>query len=209
LTGVAIESIAYGATYSVATLAEKEIAMNEPRVRLAEPPYSEAVSAALARIMPEGVPPLALFRALATNERVFLRLMAGGLLDRGALSLREREIVIDRTCFRCGSEYEWGVHVTFFGARAAFTAEEVAGLCADDPASTSFSERERLLQRLCDELHATSTVGDALWAELARAWSQEQLVEMVVLAGYYHAIAFVTNALRVPLEAFGARFPRA
>jgi alkylhydroperoxidase family enzyme len=59
--------------------------------------------------------PLALFRALAVNERVFLRMIAGRLLDRGSLSLRERELVIDRTCFRCGSEYEWGVHVALLG----------------------------------------------------------------------------------------------
>jgi alkylhydroperoxidase family enzyme len=59
---------------------------------------------------------------------------------------------------------------------------------------------------MCDELHRTASVTDALWGELAAVWSAEQLVELVVLAGYYHVIAFVTNALRVPLEPFGARF---
>ena len=93
--------------------------MDTARVAPLEPPYPEPVQAALDRIMPAGVPPLALFRTLARNERVFLRLMAGGLLDRGSISLREREIVIDRTCARCGSEYDWGVHVAFFAERAA------------------------------------------------------------------------------------------
>jgi alkylhydroperoxidase family enzyme len=156
--------------------------------------------------MPEGVPPLTLFRALAINERVFLRVMAGGLLDRGSLTLREREIVVDRTCFRCGSEYEWGVHVAFFGQRVGLTADETRDLCTDDPDATVFNARERLLLRLCDELHATASVGDALWAALAREWSPEQLVELVVLAGQYHTISFATNALRLPLEVFGARF---
>jgi alkylhydroperoxidase family enzyme len=55
---------------------------------------------------------------------------------------------------------------------------------------------------LCDELHATSTIGDALWSELAAAYTAEQLVELVVLAGYYHTIAFVTNAFRIPDEPF-------
>ena len=178
-----------------------------PRVPPIEPPYSAPVAAALARIMPEGVPPLLLFRTLAVNERVFLRMMAGGLLDRGSLTLRERELVIDRTCFRCGSEYEWGVHVAFFGPRVGLTEQETRDMCADDPEATVFAPRERLLLRLCDELHATATVGDALWAELAAIWSPEQLVELVVLSGYYHAIAFATNALRLPLEPFAARFP--
>jgi alkylhydroperoxidase family enzyme len=177
-----------------------------PRIQPVEPPYSPAASAAFDRVMPEGMPPLLLFRTLAVNERVLLRLMAGGLLDRGSLTLRDRELVIDRTCFRCGAEYEWGVHVTFFGPRVRLTAEETRDLCADDPDATVFSERERLLLLLCDELHATATVGDTLWTALAKEWSQEQLVELVVLAGYYHSIAFAVNALRVPLEPFGARF---
>src|SRR5580658_9439429 len=130
--------------------------MNEPRIQPAQPPYSSAVASAFARVMPEGAPPLTLFRALAVNERVFLRLMAGGLLDRGSLTLRERELVIDRTCFRCGSEYEWGVHVAFFGPRVGLTADETRDLCADDPDATVFSARERLLLKLCDELHATA-----------------------------------------------------
>jgi hypothetical protein len=85
---------------------EEARATSDTRIALLGPPYSEAVAAALERIMPRGVPPLALFRTLAVNERVFLRLMAGGLLDRGSITLREREIVIDRTCARCGAEDE-------------------------------------------------------------------------------------------------------
>lgn len=103
--------------------------MIQARIAPLEPPYSPPVQAALDRIMPKGVPPLALFRTLAVNERVFLRVMAGGLLDRGSISLREREIVIDRTCARCGSEYEWGVHVAFFAERVGFTPEQVAATC--------------------------------------------------------------------------------
>jgi alkylhydroperoxidase family enzyme len=100
------------------------------RIQPAVAPYSAPVASSLERIMPDGVPPLLLFRTLAVNERVFLRMMTGGLLDRGTLTLRERELVIDRTCFRCGSEYEWGVHVAFFGARVGLTPEETRDLCA-------------------------------------------------------------------------------
>lgn len=180
-----------------------------PRIHTAEPPYSEAVEGWFRRIMPEGAEPLALFRTLAVNERVFGRVMAGGLLDRGSISIREREIVIDRTTWRCRSEYEWGVHVAFFGVRAGFGEQEIAGICTDDPAMTVFDERERLLLCLCDELHATATVGDALWAKLEKQYTPAQLIELVVLAGLYHAISFATNALAIPLEPFGARFPQA
>jgi len=180
--------------------------LSAPRIAPLESPYPAPVQAALDRIMPEGVPPLALFRTLARNERVFLRLMAGGLLDRGSISLCEREIVIDRTCARCGSEYEWGVHVAFFAGRVGFSPEQVAATAGGDPAG--FPERERLLLRLADELHDRAQVSDELWAALREHFAEEQLIELVALAGFYHLLSFLTNALRIPLETYGACLPR-
>jgi len=182
--------------------------MTQARIAPLEPPYSEPVQAALDRIMPKGVPPLGLFRTLAVNQRVFLRVMAGGLLDRGSISLREREIVIDRTCARCGSEYEWGVHVAFFAERVGFTPEQVAATGAPEASAGALPERERLLIRLVDALHDEAHVDDTLWAALRAEWTEEQLIELIALAGFYHLISFVTNALRISREPYGARFPR-
>jgi alkylhydroperoxidase family enzyme len=180
----------------------------DPRIAPARPPFPPEVQAALDRIMPPGVPPLSLFTTLARNGRVFERFMAGGLLDRGSIALRERELVIDRTTARCGSEYEWGVHVTFFAGKAGLTAEQVRATVrggADDP---TWSPRDRLVIRLADALHETATIDDALWSELAKEFSEEQLLELIALAGFYHTVSFLTNALRLPLEAGAARFPR-
>jgi 4-carboxymuconolactone decarboxylase len=114
--------------------------------------------------------------------------------------------VIDRTCARCGSEYEWGVHVAFFAERARLSPAEVASTCAE-PDMSAFPARERLLLRLVDELHDTAQVSEALWQALAAEWTAEQLIELIALAGFYHLISFMTNALRIPREAYGARFP--
>ena len=72
-----------------------------------------------------GAPPLLLFRVMAGHARAWDKFRAGGLLDRGPLSLREREIVIDRTCALNGCEYEWGVHVAAFAEAAHLTEEQV------------------------------------------------------------------------------------
>ena len=88
------------------------------RISPALPPFAAEIQARLDHIMPEGTPPLILFTSLARDKRLFERFMAGGLLDRGRLTLRQREIVIDRTTALSGSEYEWGVHIAFFAARA-------------------------------------------------------------------------------------------
>ena len=162
----------------------------------------------LARLMPPGVAPLLLFRTVARDPRLFRRMMAGGLLDKGTLSLREREIAIDRTCARCGSEYEWGVHIAFFGARVGFAAAEQRALRAAGADTACWSARERLIIRLVDQLHESASIDDALWGELAAEFRDEQLIELIMLAGAYHMISFLVNALRLPLEDFAARFPQ-
>ena len=156
--------------------------------------------------MPPGVPPLVLFTTLARNPRVFQRVMAGGLLDKASISLRERELVIDRTTARCGSEYEWGVHIAFFAERAGLTPAEIAAIVNDAPDNPLWPPRERLILRLVNSLHETNTIHETLWTALKAEFSDEQLIELVVLTGFYHTISFVTNALAIPLEANAARF---
>ncbi len=179
-----------------------------PRIAPLEPPYPPEVEEDLRKLMPPGAPPLALFRTVAHNPRVLGRLRRGGLLDPGSISVREREIVILRTTARCGAEYEWGVHVHFFAAAAGLSPAELAATvhgAADDP---MWSPRERTLLALCDALHEHARVPDELWSALERELGAPQLIELVVLAGLYHMVSFVVNATALPLEDFGARFPR-
>jgi alkylhydroperoxidase family enzyme len=176
------------------------------RIAPAAPPFAPEIQVVLDRIM-RGAPPLVLFTTLARNPRVFQRFMAAGLLDPGSISLREREIVIDRTTARCGSEYEWGVHVAIFAASAGLSPAEVAATVKGNAADAAWSPRECLLLRLVDALHQTATVDESLWSQLRAEFSDEQLIECIVLTGFYHMVSFVTNALDIPLEATAARFP--
>src|SRR5213594_1437589 len=129
-----------------------------PRVEPVAPPYPPELQAIFDKIMPPGVPPLSLFTTLARVPRVYERFRAGSLLDRGPLSLRHREIVIDRTCARCGCAYEWGVHVAFFAQRVALTPEQVRSTLRGDAADPTWSAEERLLIRLVDELHDSASI---------------------------------------------------
>lgn len=129
----------------------------------------------------------------------------GGLLDPGSITLRQRELMILRTTARCGSEYEWGVHVAFFAAAAGFTAPEIAATVRGGRAD--FVGDDALVVALADALHDGADVPDALWDELAARFSPPQLVELLFLAGLYHAVSFVTNATRLPPEPGAPRFP--
>jgi len=177
------------------------------RIAPAQPPYSQDVQAAFDRIMPAGVPPLTLFTTLARDARLYERFRNGGLLDKGHLTLRQREIVIDRVTARSGSEYEWGVHVAFFGERVGLDQAMQYSLVhgsADDPC---WSLEDRLLIRACDQLHADCDIDDALWVELCSHLSEMALLEVLLLAGFYRTVSYLTNALRLPLESYAARFP--
>src|SRR5580704_19249825 len=131
------------------------------RIEPARPPYSAEIQAALERIMPPGVPPLTLFTTLARDPRLFERFRRAALLDKGHLTLRQREIVIDRVTALCGSEYEWGVPAAFFAKRGGFDDAMLHSLVhgsADDPC---WSSEDRLLIRACDQLHPGSDIDDA------------------------------------------------
>jgi alkylhydroperoxidase family enzyme len=170
------------------------------------PPYAPEIQAAFAAIMPPGAAPLVLFRTLAVNARVFARFRAGGLLDRGLLSLRQREIVIDRTCALNRCEYEWGVHVAIFAAKAKLTAAQIAATV--DGGAADWSADEEALLAVCEELHVTRTISDPLWTRLTEHFTPEQILEIIALVGFYGTVSLHANALALPLEANAARFPR-
>lgn len=117
------------------------------------------------------------------------------------LTRRDREIVIDRTVGRCGCEYEWGVHVAYFATKVGFTAEQVTSLAhgrAADPCWTD--ERDRLLIEAADALHDSHDIDDALWDRLARTFDSAQLIDLLLLAGWYHAISYAARATRLSPE---------
>ncbi|HEV7730660.1 MAG TPA: carboxymuconolactone decarboxylase family protein [Candidatus Binatia bacterium] len=172
-----------------------------------DPPWDAAVAEDLQKLMPPGMEPLALFRTVAHNPRVLRRFRRSGLLDPGSITVAEREIMIHRTCARCGSEYEWGVHATVFGRANGLDDARLAATVHGTPDDPVWTPREALIVRLADALHDTAAVSEPLWGRLRAEFSPAQLVELVALAGYYHLVSYVTNAFAIPLEPLGERFP--
>lgn len=179
----------------------------EPRVLPKAPPYNAELQQAFDRVM-RGAPLLSLFKMVANNERVAQRMMAGGLLDRGSISPRQRELMILRTTARCGAEYEWGVHVAAFGGVSGWTPDELRATVRGDGADPVWTRDEALIVRLADSLHASNDIGDDLWRQLRDQFDEAQLVELIMLAGLYHAVSYLCRGLRVPLERGAPRFPQ-
>lgn len=177
------------------------------RIAPLEPPYPDAIQQDFERIMGPGRPPLVLFRAIATQERAWRKFTAAGLLDRGPLSLREREIVINRTCARTGNEYEWGVHVTAFAGAAKFTDAEVRATVLGDARAACWTAAEQVLIATTDALHERATLDEAEYAALSAHYDDAQILEIMLLCGFYRTVAYLSNGLKLPLEETAARFP--
>src|SRR3979411_597704 len=114
------------------------------RIAPLQPPYEPELQGQFDRIM-QGAPPLMLFRVVAGQPRAWEKFRAGSLLDRGPLSLREREIVIDRTGARTGCEYEWGVHAALFAKAAGLTDEQVRATVLEGANAPCWSPSEQAL----------------------------------------------------------------
>lgn len=179
-----------------------------PRISPAEPPYPSAIAERLEALMPPGVPPLTLFRILARDERLFSRFMGGGLLDKGHLTLRQREILIHRTTARNGAEYEWGVHASFFAARVNLDEAQLRATVHGTADSACWSEEDGLLIAFADSLHDTGSIDDALWDRLQARFTPEAILELLLLAGFYRTVSYLVNSLRIPLETYAQRFPK-
>jgi alkylhydroperoxidase family enzyme len=180
------------------------------RIDPVQPPYSPEAGDRLAAMMPPGMPPILLFRTFVRNLPMTTAMGGWGgyeLSKRLSLPLRDREIIIDRTTARCGCEYEWGVHVAFFAERAGLSAAQITSLTHGAASDACWEdERDQLLIEAADALHDGCDIGDDLWSRLAGVLSDEQLLDLLMLCGWYHAISFTANGARVALEEGAPRF---
>ncbi len=160
-------------------------------------PRTEELLAPLRR--PDGTE-LNIFATLARHPKLFKRWSAfgGTLLYSGTLPARERELLILRTGYLCRAAYEWGQHVEI-GRAAGLSDDEIARV-ADGPAATGWSAGDADLLRAADELHTDNRIGDETWGALAAAWDEQQLIEVCMVVGQYHLVAFTLNSLGVEPE---------
>ncbi|MEA2452319.1 MAG: 4-carboxymuconolactone decarboxylase [Actinomycetota bacterium] len=143
---------------------------------------------------------LNIFATLAHHPKLLKRWSAfgGTLLFGGVLPARDRELLILRTAWLCKAEYEWGQHV-LIGRASGITEEEIERI-PDEAISDKWGSLEHALLRAADELHERSVISDETWEVLAEGYDYQQLIEVCMVVGQYHMVAFTLNSLGVELE---------
>ncbi len=100
-----------------------------------------------------------------------------------------------------------GVHIAFFAEKVGLDDAMQRSLVHGGAGDPCWSAQDRLLIRACDQLHANCDLDDEIWNELRGVYSEAALMEVLMLAGFYRTVSYLTNALRLPLENYAARFP--
>ncbi|MBZ9643991.1 carboxymuconolactone decarboxylase family protein [Streptomyces sp. PSKA30] len=122
----------------------------------------------------------------------------GQLLRKGRLPERLRERLILRTSCNTGARYEWGRHLPL--ARAAGITDADIDRVTEGPEAPGWTDLERHLIRAADELNSGATLSDATWEALTRHFGDAELIEIVMLVGQYHMVAFFLNSTGVQLD---------
>lgn len=175
--------------------------LNAPRIApLSDSALTEDQRAALAPVSANG-PPLNIFRTLAHTPAALTSFLAWGsyvLSKKNALPPRERELVILRIGFLCGSGYEWTQHVEI-GKRAGLTAAEIANIKDNDFSWDSAADAA--LIHACDELHHEYFISNETWDQLRACFTEKQCMDVVFTAGQYTQVSMMLNTFGVQLDA--------
>lgn len=140
-----------------------------------------------------------IFDTLVRHPGLFRKwLPFGGKLLSGKLPPRDRELLILRTGWLCRSAYEWGQHVLM--ARAVGVTDDEIARVVEGADAEGWEPFERTLLRAADELHDDACLSEGTWAALSERYDERQLIEVPMLVGHYHMVAFTLNTLGVQRE---------
>ena len=143
---------------------------------------------------------LNIFRTLVHAPRALTAFLAWGgyiLSRRNSLSERDRELVILRTGFNCGSGYEFTQH-TRIGLDAGLTEAEIAAIKAG-PADPLWSDTDRAMLQATDDLTRDFHVSNASWTALS-FMTDKQKMDLVMTVGQYTQVSMMLNSFGVQLD---------
>ena len=182
--------------------------LTEPRIKpLEESEWDEEARNLIEGLKKAGNPVINIVKTLANYSKLYKRWRVFGnhVLFKSSLPVREKEILILRIGWLCGSEYEWGQHV-IIGKRSGLKDEEIKWITqgADAPGWGPF---DATLIRAVDELFSNAFISDATWNALSERYNTKQLLDVVFTIGQYNLVSWALNTFGVQREKGLPSFP--
>ena len=157
--------------------------------------------------LPENTPPTNAFRLLAHTPAIAasaLQLILA-LLTETDLNPRLREMVILRVAQRCDGQYAWVQHAAI-AVIVGVEHEQIAALERGEAPDGLFTDRERTAFIFAEEVLDTCRASDRTFAAVRAMFSPSEVLELLLLIGYFRMICGVMTTLHVELEpSFGAK----
>jgi len=170
-------------------------------------PYPRNVAPEV-QLLLDARPPRNIFKMMAHAPALMPGLMelTGAILYRAKLDPISRELAVLRVGHLCGSHYEVGQHRKIAKA-VGLSEEKIDAVVADVVKEEFFSQREKLVLRMAEEVVRNIKAPDALFAETVAAFGAEQTMELLIVIGTYVMLAQVLENAEVQLEEGGGPAP--
>ena len=145
--------------------------------------------------------PLNIYRTLANHVELYNRWSPLGqvLLNNTSISPRHRELAMLRMGWLCQSPYEWSQHARIAKASAGLSEAEVRAIAAAPDAAT-WSDIDRAVMKMADELRYDAIISDQTWAELHKVYDDNQVMELLFTAAQYQLVSMALNTLGIQIE---------
>jgi alkylhydroperoxidase family enzyme len=131
--------------------------------------------------------------------------LATTLLFHNKVAARTRELIILRIGWRTGSEYVFCIHVSA-SREIGMTDVEIFGV-RDPRRCHAYSKIDLAVLQLADELHERAEVTNPTWKALMEAFSSEELVELLLIGGFWRMAAGFVKSAKIKLDAGVASWP--
>lgn len=142
-----------------------------------------------------------IYKTLAHDPELYQRWSSLGqyLLSGSTLPPRDREIIILRMGWLCQAPYEWAQHARIAKASANMTDADVLRI-SQGRGSAGWSDFERTLIDMVDELRYETQIDEATWTALRSKYSVEQVIDALYTAGQYQLVSMALNSTGVQLD---------
>lgn len=127
------------------------------------------------------------------------------ILHGNSLPDRAREVAIIRACARARGAYPYRQHVGI-GRSVGVTESEIAALGQLQP--VGLDEEAWILVDIMDGLYRDNDLDDGLWARAQAVFSNDQIMDVILICGFYGLISAVLNVARTRLEPGSDSLPR-
>jgi alkylhydroperoxidase family enzyme len=144
---------------------------------------------------------LNIYRTLANHVDLYNRWSPLGqfILNGSSISPRHREMAMLRMGWLCQSPYEWSQHARIAKASAGMTETEIHAI-AEGPSAAAWSDIDRAVLTMADELRYDAIISDATWADLRKTYSDKQVMELLFTSAQYQLVSMALNTLGIQIE---------